>query len=109
MAVPAIITDGTFEAEVLKAEGPVLVCFRTEWSQPCRQLVGTLSDLPTNLPGKVRITLLDIERNPIFSEAFDVRRATPTLVLFRDGKPIAWRHGSWPRSAIVEWLEEKLA
>ena len=58
------ITDGSFEAEVLKNESPVLVDFWAEWCGPCRALGPKLEELSDELGEKIKIVKLNIDENP---------------------------------------------
>lgn len=49
------VTDATFEAEVLKADGPVLVDYWAEWCGPCKMIAPVLDDIATTYAGKLKI------------------------------------------------------
>ena len=48
-------TDATFEQDVLKASGPVVVDFWAEWCGPCRMIAPALEEISKSLNGKVKI------------------------------------------------------
>ena len=52
------VTDATFEAEVLKAAGPVLVDYWAEWCGPCKMIAPVLDDIATEYNGKLTIAIL---------------------------------------------------
>ena len=99
------ITDDSFEADVLKAEGPVLVDYWAEWCGPCKQIGPALEEIATEMGGKVTIAKLNIDDNPMAPGRYGVR-GIPTLMLFKNGKVAATRVGAMPKSKIVEWLNE---
>jgi len=101
------VTDASFEADVLKAAGPVLVDFWAEWCGPCRQIAPALEDLAKDLDGKVTVAKLNIDENPATPGKYGVR-GIPTLMIFKDGQVAATKIGALPKSKLYEWVESSL-
>jgi thioredoxin 1 len=101
------VTDDSFETDVLKAEGPVLVDYWAEWCGPCKQIGPALEEIAGEMAGKVTIAKLNIDDNPMAPGKYGVR-GVPTLMLFKNGKVAATRVGAMPKSKIVEWLNESV-
>jgi thioredoxin 1 len=101
------ITDASFESDVLKAPGPVLVDFWAEWCGPCKQIAPALEDLANELGEKVTVAKLNIDENPKIPGQFGVR-GIPTLMLFKDGKVAATKIGALPKGALLQWVESVL-
>lgn len=99
------VTDSTFETEVLKAPGPVLVDFWAEWCGPCKQITPALEQIASELGDKITIAKLDIEENPSTPSRYGVR-GIPTLMLFRDGRMASMKVGAIPKQKILDWLTE---
>ncbi len=101
------VTDQNFATDVLGAEGPVLVDFWAEWCGPCRMIAPALEEISVELSEKVTVVKLNIDENPEVPGRYGVR-GIPTMLLFKDGQPVAQKVGAAPRSQIQEWLEGQL-
>ena len=80
-------TDGNFDDNVLKSNGPVLVDFWAEWCGPCKRLAPTVDALATDYAGKVTVGKLNVDENPNVSFKFQIR-GIPTLLLFKGGQVV---------------------
>jgi len=101
------INDAEFEAEVLNSSEPVLVDFWAEWCGPCKMIAPALEEIAGALGEKVTIAKLNIDENPDTPGRYGVR-GIPTMLLFKNGQPVAQKVGAAPRSHIQEWLEGQL-
>lgn len=102
------IKDEEFESGVLKAEGPILVDFWAEWCGPCKQLSPVLDEVAGEMNGKLTVAKINIDENPETPTKYGVR-GIPTLILFKNGEPVATKVGSMPKSKLVEWIESVVA
>jgi thioredoxin 1 len=100
-------TDETFEIDVLKAEGPVLVDFWAEWCGPCKMIAPALEEIGAEYAGRVRVVKVNIDENPQTPNNYGVR-GIPTLILFKDGKPAATKVGAAPKSQLKEWVNSSI-
>jgi thioredoxin len=102
---PVVITDGTFEREVLQTSGrPVLVDCWAPWCGPCRMIAPVLDELAAESHGRYRITKLNVDENPQTSARFKIS-SIPTLLIFKEGKLIDRLIGAQPKQDIAERLQ----
>jgi len=98
------VDDADFDKIVLKASGAVLVDFWAEWCGPCKQIGPILDEISNEMKDKLTVAKVNIDKSPETPQKYGVR-GIPTLILFKDGKAVATKVGSMPKSKIVEWLE----
>ena len=98
------VSDASFDADVLKAPGPVLVDFWAEWCGPCKAIAPALEELATTLQGKVTVAKLNIDENQATPKKYGVR-GIPTLMLFKSGQVAAVKIGALPKGKLMEWVE----
>ncbi|HTR33540.1 MAG TPA: thioredoxin [Gaiellaceae bacterium] len=84
------VTDDTFDAEVLQADGPVVVDFWAPWCGPCRAIEPALAELPLD------VVKLDIDENPRVAQRYGVL-SIPTVILFEGGEPRETVFGARPK------------
>jgi thioredoxin 1 len=101
------VTDASFQSDVLSAKGAVVVDFWAEWCGPCRQIAPALEEIATELGGKVTIAKMNVDENPKTPSQYRVM-GIPTLILFKDGKPVSQKVGAAPKSKLVEWINQSL-
>jgi thioredoxin 1 len=99
------VTDQSFEADVLKASGPVLVDFWAEWCGPCKQIGPALEQISDELQADLTVAKLNIDDSPTTPARYGVR-GIPTMMLFRDGQMASMKVGAMPKSRILDWLAE---
>ena len=101
------ITDSSFENDVLKASGPVLVDFWAEWCGPCKMIAPILDEVAKEYEGKLTIAKLNIDDNNETPVKYGVR-GIPTLILFKNGESVATKVGALTKTQLVAFLEENL-
>lgn len=101
------VTDGSFENEVLKADGPVLVDYWAEWCGPCKMIAPVLDDISRDYEGKLKICKLNIDENTETPPKYGVR-GIPTLMLFKDGNVEATKVGALSKSQLAAFLDSNI-
>ena len=102
------VSDGSFDADVLKASGPVVVDFWAPWCGPCQQIAPILDEVAGEKQGQVTIAKINIDDNPNTPGKYGVR-GIPTLMLFRDGNVQGTKVGAVNKAKLVEFIDEHLA
>jgi thioredoxin 1 len=104
MGATKAVTDATFAADVLEADGPVLVDFWAEWCGPCRKVSPVLEELAGEMADQVRIVKLDIDANPQTTRDYQVM-SVPTIMLFNGGEPVGSLVGAKPKGDFKKLIE----
>jgi thioredoxin len=97
------VSDATFETEVLKASGPVVVDFWAEWCGPCRLIAPALEEIAGTMGNKVKVVKLNVDENPATASKYEIM-SIPTLMIFKNGQLASRQVGAAPKQKLEQWI-----
>jgi len=99
--------DSNFDAEVMRADRPVLVDFSATWCGPCKKLEPLVHEIAAEYDGRLKVVKVDVDRARETAAKFAVM-AVPTLLLIRDGQIRDELRGLVAKRVIAERVERVL-
>ncbi|MBA3868355.1 MAG: thioredoxin [Anaerolineae bacterium] len=103
---PLVVTDATFEREVIKSNVPVLVDFWAPWCGPCRSIAPVVEQMATKYAGRAKIVKVNVDDNPRIAQQFQIL-SIPTLMVFKNGAAFKRQVGANP-GIIPSMIEDAL-
>lgn len=100
------VTDASFEADIGSGKA-VLVDFWAEWCGPCKMIAPILDEIAQEYDSKLTVAKMNVDTNTEIPAKHGVR-GIPTLILFKDGHPVATRVGALTKAQLVEFLDHNL-
>jgi thioredoxin 1 len=101
------VTDATFETDVLKSDKPVLVDFWAVWCGPCKMVAPVLDEIAGEHKDKLTVVKLNVDENQETARDYQVF-SIPTMMVFKDGKPVKSIVGAKPKAALLDDLSDFL-
>jgi thioredoxin 1 len=105
MSATRVVTDDTFEADVLGGSRPVIVEYWAQWCGPCRMVGPVLEAIAAERAGEVDVVKLNVDENPKTAQKYGIM-LVPTLNLFRDGELVKQVIGAKSKSALLREFGE---
>lgn len=108
MADPVQVEDSTFNDVVVEAATPFLVDFWAPWCGPCRAIAPLVEELAGEYEGRVGFGKVNVDENPKVATEYGVR-SIPTILIFKDGKPMTQIVGLRSKEELKKQLDASLA
>jgi thioredoxin 1 len=105
MGVIKVVTDETFETDVLKNSKPVIVEYWAEWCPPCRMVAPVLAEIAEEHADKIDVVKLNTDENPQTAQKYQIL-AVPTMNVFAGGEVVKQVLGAKPKSALLRDFED---
>jgi thioredoxin 1 len=102
-----IVTDATFDVDVLKSDKPDIVDYCAEWCGPCRMVAPVLEEIAQEHGDKISVVKLNIDENPEVSQRYAILQI-PTMNVFSGGEVVKQIIGAKPKAALLRELSEYL-
>ncbi len=99
-----LVTDDSFESDVVNSSQPVLVDFWAPWCGPCKALAPVLDEIASEYAGKVTIAKVNIDENDQSPQKYGVR-GIPTMLIFKDGEVVATKIGALQKVELSAFIE----
>ena len=99
------VNKDNFKREVLESGKTVLIDFWASWCGPCRMVSPIVDEIAEESPAGVKVCKVNVDEQPELAQQFQVM-SIPTLLVMKDGKPVASSVGARPKQFIVKMIEE---
>ncbi len=103
----SIISDSSFDNDVLEAQLPVLVDFWAEWCGPCKSIAPMLEEIAAEYEGKIKVAKINVDDHPETPRKYGVR-GIPTLMLFKNGEVVQTKVGALSKAQLAAFLDSML-
>jgi thioredoxin 1 len=105
MGAVKVVTDDSFQSDVLANPRTVVVEYWAEWCAPCRMVAPVLEEIAAEHAGTIDVVKLNIDENPLTAQRYQIL-AVPMVNVFSDGEPVRQILGAKPKSAFLRDLAD---
>ncbi len=108
MGKPLAVDEKSWDQEVLQAQELVLVDFWAVWCGPCQMIAPIIEELAVEYSGKVKVCKVNTDESPEMASRYQIM-GIPTLIFFKEGKPIDKIVGAASKKQFQEKIDTLLA
>jgi thioredoxin 1 len=101
------IDDGSFDAEIMQSDKPVLVDFWAPWCGPCKAIGPVIENLAGIFGDQVKFAKCNVDDNPVTPGKFGIK-AIPTLIFFKNGQVVDQITGMVAKTKLEESIQKVL-
>ncbi|MCX5720242.1 MAG: thioredoxin [Nitrospirae bacterium] len=101
------VSSSTWDSDVLKYQGLVMIDFWAAWCGPCKIVAPTVEELAKEYTGKIKVMKLNTDNNPDIASKYNIM-GIPTLMFFKDGRKLDQIVGAVPKQQLKEKIESLL-
>jgi thioredoxin 1 len=100
------LSEKDFESAVLKSKGITLVDFWANWCGPCKMMAPVLESISDELK-EVSFAKVNVDENENLADKYEIL-SIPTLLVFKDGKPVDTLVGFMPKDSLKQAISKHL-
>jgi len=93
--------------ELIEGDTPVMVDFYADWCRPCRIQGPIVEELATEMPGKVIVAKLDVDKFPRISSKYQVT-GIPSIILYEKGEQVWKKVGLQQKPGLKAAIESHI-
>ena len=95
-----VVTDASFDTDVLASDKPVVVDFWAEWCGPCRMVSPILEEIAAENTDKITVAKLNVDENPKTAASYGIT-SIPTMNVYSGGEVVKTIIGAKPKAALL--------
>ena len=99
------LTDATFDENVTKAKGLVVVDFFAPWCGPCKMMAPAYAAVAARTEPEILLAKVNTEYSPNLASRFGIR-SIPTLIVFQEGRETKRQSGALSEAALWQFVQQ---